>query len=331
MIFTTPVELPAGTMEISHRSRLLLIGSCFADNIGRMLQRNKFNIDTNPFGVQYNPMSISTVLTRIANGDIFTPGSPELFEYNGKWHSLLHHSDFSRDSKEELLATINDRLAKAHNAVRELDTVIVTFGTAYVYTRTDDGLVVGNCHKLPSNIFSRSLLSIEQITESTAAVMRHYIADNPKVKFMFTVSPIRHLRDGAHDNQLSKSTLLLAIEKLLRMFPGNACYFPSYEIMMDELRDYRFYADDMLHPSAKAIGYIWECFDKCYFNDATRALNTRTSEITRGLAHRPFDAQSPGYRNFIGQLLQKIEAIEKEHPYIDFENEKRECNTLLNR
>lgn len=331
MIFTTPVELPAGTMEISHRSRLLLIGSCFADNIGRMLQRNKFNIDTNPFGVQYNPMSIATVLTRIADGDLFTSGSPELFEHNGKWHSLLHHSDFSRDSKEELLATINDRLAKAHKAVRELDTVIVTFGTAYVYTRTDDGLVVGNCHKLPGNMFSRSLLSIEQITESAAAVMRHYIADNPKVKFMFTVSPIRHLRDGAHDNQLSKSTLLLAIEKLLRMFPGNACYFPSYEIMMDELRDYRYYADDMLHPSAKAVEYIWECFAKCHFSKETQALCRRTADVARALEHRPFDAASPGYRTFVEQTLDKIGSIAKEHPYIDFENEIRQCNTLLNR
>ena len=265
MIFTTPVELPAGTMEISHRSRLLLIGSCFADNIGRMLQRNKFNIDTNPFGVQYNPMSIATVLTRIADGDLFTPGSPELFEHNGKWHSLLHHSDFSRDSKEELLATINDRLAKAHKAVSELDTIIVTFGTAYVYTRTNDGLVVGNCHKLPGNMFSRSLLTIEQIIESTAAVMRHYIAANPKVKFMFTVSPIRHFKDGAHGNQISKASLLVGTEDFLNYAQQSLSnlhtdYFPAYEIVMDELRDYRFYAEDMCHPSSQAVDYIRERF-----------------------------------------------------------------------
>ena len=163
------------------------------------------------------------------------------------------------------------------------------------------------------------------------AVMQRIMALNPKVRFIFTVSPIRHLRDGAHDNQKSKATLLLAIDRITEALPGNTAYFPSYEIMMDELRDYRFYADDMLHPSAKAIEYIWECFDKCYFNDATRVLNAKTGEISRGLAHRPFDPQSQGYIRFIEQLLQKIEAIGKEHPYIDFEKEKRQCYTLLNR
>ena len=148
---------------------------------------------------------------------------------------------------------------------------------------------------------------------------------------VFTVSPIRHLRDGAHDNQKSKATLLLAIDRIAQTLPNNTSYFPSYEIMMDELRDYRFYADDMLHPSAKAIEYIWECFDKCYFNKETRLLNVRTGEIARGLAHRPFDPNSASYTQFITQLLQKIEAIEMEHPYIDFEKEKRQCNTLLNR
>ena len=161
--------------------------------------------------------------------------------------------------------------------------------------------------------------------------MQRIIAINRNVKFIFTVSPIRHLRDGAHDNQKSKATLLLAIDRIAETLPENTVYFPSYEIMMDELRDYRFYADDMLHPSAKAIEYIWEAFDKCYFSEATRHLNTRTAEIARGLAHRPFDPSAPAYRQFIAQLLQKIEVIEKEHPYIDFENEKRQCNTLLDR
>ena len=331
MFFTTPVELPCGTFEISHRSRLLLVGSCFAGNIGAALLDKKFNVDINPFGVQYNPLSIATVLTRIVDGTPFGDDSPELFEHNGKWHSILHHSDFSRDSRETLIECINNRLLMAHDAIGGCNTIIVTLGTAYAYTRNSDNAVVGNCHKLPGNCFTRSLLSIEEITERLSMAMRRIIAINPGVRFIFTVSPIRHLRDGAHDNQKSKATLLLAIERIMQAFPGNANYFPSYEIMMDELRDYRFYADDMLHPSAKAIEYIWECFDRCYFGEGTRRLNTRTAEITRGLAHRPFDPQAEGYRLFITQLLQKIEVIEKEHPYIDFENEKRQCNTLLNR
>ena len=331
MFFTTPVELPCGTLDISHRSRLLLIGSCFAGNIGAALLDRKFNVDVNPFGVQYNPLSIATVLSRIVDGTLFDDCSPELFGHNGKWHSILHHSDFSRDSKEQLIEAINERLLKAHNAIAGCDTIILTLGTAYAYTRSSDNAVAGNCHKLPASCFTRSLLGIEDIVERLTAVMQRIIAINPKVKFIFTVSPIRHLRDGAHDNQKSKATLLLAIDRIAEALPGNTAYFPSYEIMMDELRDYRFYADDMLHPSAKAIEYIWESFDKCYFNDATRVLNVKTSEIARGLAHRPFDPQSQGYIRFIEQLLQKIEAIEKEHPYIDFEKEKRQCYTLLDR
>ena len=331
MFFSTPVELPCGTMDISHRSRLILIGSCFAGNIGAALLDKKFNVDINPFGVQYNPLSIATVLTRIVDGTPFGDDSPELFEHNGKWHSILHHSDFSHGSKNELIKGINDRLLKAHEAIGVCDTIIITLGTAYAYTRNSDNSVVGNCHKLPGNCFTRALLGIEEITDRLQTVMRRIIMLNPKVKFIFTVSPIRHLRDGAHDNQKSKATLLLAIDRIAKALPLSTVYFPSYEIMMDELRDYRFYADDMLHPSTKAIEYIWECFDKCYFNETTRRLNTKTTEIARGLAHRPFDPSSDTYRQFVAQLLQKIEAIEKEHPYIDFENEKRQCNTLLDR
>ena len=331
MFFTTPVELPCGTLEISHKSKLMLIGSCFANNIGSALLDKKFNVDVNPFGVQYNPLSIATVLTRIVDGTLFNANSPEIFEHNGKWHSILHHSDFSRNSKEALIECINERLLRAHRAIKECDTIIITLGTAYAYTRNSDNAVAGNCHKLPGSCFTRSLLGIEEIVSKISSILQRIIAMSPKARFIFTVSPIRHLRDGAHDNQKSKATLLLAIDKIVQAFPSNVTYFPSYEIMMDELRDYRFYADDMLHPSTKAIEYIWECFDKCYFSEATRALNIKTSEIARGLGHKPFDPESATYKHFVAQLLQKIETIEKEHPYIDFINEKRQCNTLLNR
>ena len=221
MLFRTPVELPSGAKPISHESRLMLIGSCFAGNIGAALLDKKFNVDVNPFGVQYNPLSIATVLTRIADGTPFDNNSPELFEHNGKWHSILHHSDFSRDSKEQLIAGINERLLKAHDAIAACDTLIITLGTAYAYTRNSDNAVAGNCHKLPANCFTRSLLGIDQITERLLTVMQRIIAMNPKARFIFTVSPIRHLRDGAHDNQKSKATLLLAIDRIMQALPGN--------------------------------------------------------------------------------------------------------------
>ena len=331
MFFTTPVELPCGNLDITHKSRLLLIGSCFAGNIGAALLGKKFNVDINPFGIQYNPLSISTVLERIVDGTPFDDRSPELFEHCGKWHSILHHGDFSRNSKDELITGINDRLSKAHKAIGECDTIIITLGTAYAYTRISDNAVAGNCHKLPAGCFTRSLLGVEEITGRLSTIMQRIIGINPKVKFLFTVSPIRHLRDGAHDNQKSKATLLLATDRIISLYPDKALYFPAYEIVLDELRDYRFYADDMVHPSTKAVEYIWECFCKCFFNDSTLKLNNEVEHVMRAIGHRPFDATSDAYKDFLNSLLKKIVDIEEKYPYLDFENEKRQCNTLLNR
>lgn len=331
MQFTTPAGLPLKDFRISHRDNIMLVGSCFAANIGNRLLDSKFNVVQNPFGVQYNPFSIATVLERVAGGESFTASSGELLCHNGKWHSMMHHSDFSRDSMEELLECINSSLANAHKVAVECNTIIVTFGTAYVYYRNSDGSIAGNCHKLPGNMFTRRLLDIDSIVERFSQVMESYIQKNPGIRFLFTVSPIRHLRDGAHDNQKSKATLLLAIDRLIQMYPQNAFYFPAYEIVLDELRDYRFFADDMVHPSATAVEYIWECFGKCYFNEETAAVNATAGEIARALAHRPFDASSAPYREFIANTLRKISTIEERMPYLDFENEKKRCNTLLER
>ena len=327
----TAIELPTGRYEISHKNHMLLAGSCFAGNIGAMLADRKFDININPFGVLYNPLSIATMLTRVISGNLFTTDSPELFEHNGKWHSILHHGDFSRTTKEELLDTINDSIAKSHQKTKECNTVIITFGTAYAYIRNSDNIIAGNCHKLPASTFTRRLLGIEEIVRTTADVIDRFREINPEIKFIFTVSPIRHLRDGAHDNQKSKATLLLAIDRIIEQYPDNALYFPAYEIVLDELRDYRFYADDMIHPSSVAIEYIWECFGKCYFNNTTQKLNEEVEAIMRGMEHRPFDASSEGYKRFLHNLLEKIDVIEEKYSYIDFENEKMRCNTLLNR
>ncbi len=330
MQFTTKTELPQGELEITHDSRMILIGSCFASNIGNRLRDRKFHIESNPFGVQYNPFSIASVLTRIASGEMFNEQSMEIFEHNGQWHSIMHHSDYSRGSRCELIDNINNNMQHAHDAAKKCDLIIVTLGTAYAYSRKSDGLVVGNCHKLPSRDFDRRLLGINEIVTKLSEVIESYKKLNNEVRFLFTVSPIRHLRYGMHDNQKSKSTLLLAIDELIEKY--SCChYFPAYEILIDELRDYRFYAEDMLHPSAVAIEYIWECFGKCYFNDATRGLNTSIEEIIRGLEHRPFDAKSEGYQKFIGNLIEKIHRLTEKHPGLDFEKEIRECNTLQDR
>ena len=329
MFFTTPVELPCGNLDITHKSRLLLIGSCFAGNIGAALLDRKFNVDVNPFGVQYNPLSIATVLSRIVDGTPFDDNSPELFEHNGKWHSILHHSNFSRGSKEQLIEGINERLQKAHNAFATCDVIIITLGTAYAYTRNSDNSVAGNCHKLPGNCFTRSLLGIEEICDKLQAVMRRIIAINPGVKFMFTVSPIRHLRDGAHDNQKSKATLLLAIDRISGAMPQNTTYFPSYEIMMDELRDYRFYADDMAHPSTLAVEYIWERFMQTALSCATLDAIKRIEHITAAAEHRPFNPESEAHRAFCRKMLTECELLQNEIPDICLDEEKEYFKTYL--
>lgn len=329
MQFTTPVNLPLKDFKTSHKERIMLIGSCFASNIGNKLREMRFHIEENPFGIQYNPFSIALVLERIANGTPFTTSSPEVFNHNGMWHSLMHHSDFSHNCIKELLDRINSRLLAAHTAAKECDIVIVTLGTAYAYYHNSDGRVVGNCHKLPGNMFTRRLLGIEEIVERLSKVIELYKEINPTVKFLFTVSPIRHMRDGAHDNQKSKATLLLAIDRIMEQFPQNTFYFPAYEIVLDELRDYRFFAEDMVHPSKTAIDYIWECFEKCYFDEETMSANKEIGEINRALSHRPFDASSPQYLEFIANTLKKIASLEKKMPYLDFEKDKEQCNTLL--
>lgn len=331
MQLTTPVTLQKNDIEITHKSNIMLLGSCFAQNIGNRLQAGKFNVCTNPFGIIYNPLSISTVLHRAISGEEFTADSPEISESNERWHSILHHSDFSRRTKEELITTINSSLQAAHNCIQNADILIITFGTAYVYTRNCDGRVVSNCHKMPAKEFTRRLLSVDEITECMSRVLTPITEARPGVKIIFTVSPIRHLRDGAHDNQLSKATLLLAIEQLQKRYMHNAAYFPAYEIVLDELRDYRFYADDMAHPAPIAVEYIWQQFADTHISSSSQALCHTIEDINRALAHRPFDAESNSYKEFVRNTLKKIDTVQTMHPYLCFEKEIEQCNTLLNR
>ena len=258
MNFQTSVELPAGMPSVSHADHILLMGSCFAENIGRQLMDAGFQLDLNPFGILYNPLSVSSALREIIRNKEYN--KQDLFAYKDLWHSPMHHGSFSAFTPEETLHTINSRLHHAYKKLPELNWLIVTMGTAYVYKQKESGQVVANCHQLPESHFLRYRLSVEEIVEDYTALITEMSALNPDLKWLFTVSPIRHIRDGMHANQLSKSTLLLAIDRLQQLFPERVFYFPSYEIILDELRDYRFYADDMLHPSPLAIRYLWECF-----------------------------------------------------------------------
>lgn len=326
MNFRTQVELPEKQTEIRHSEQLMFFGSCFAENIGNLLVENKFRCDVNPFGILYNPLSINKALIRMLEGNLYT--EEDLFFSHGLWHSWMHHSDFSDSSSGECLRRINSRLNQAIDRLKNADWLIMTWGTAYAYSHVESGEVVGNCHKQPDKTFRRSMLNVETIVEECLNVLKKCREVNPKLKVLLTVSPIRHAKDGMHGNQLSKATLLLATDKLCRTC-ADCFYFPSYEIMMDELRDYRFYADDMFHPSRVAIEYIWECFSKCYLSAETRAVMKEWDEVRRDLAHKPYHPESEAYQRFLSQIVLKIMGMKEKFPYLEVQKEMELCESRL--
>ncbi len=307
--------------------QIMLFGSCFVENIGQLMLSNKFRCDVNPFGILYNPLSVAEALRRIRAHGRFD--ERELFFQDGKWHSYLHPASFSDASPTVCLERINTRLKQATDELPQTDWLVVTWGTAWVYTLKTTGAVVGNCHKQPERLFSRRLLGVEEIVETYVALGNTLREVAPGLKLLLTVSPIRHLKDGLQGNQVSKSVLLLAAHALCQRCP--ACYyFPAYEIMMDELRDYRFYADDMLHPSSVAITYLWECFSACYFGPDTRHALEEWEGIRKALNHRPFDTHAEAYRDFLTQIVLRINRLEQKFPYFNLQKELEQCHVLLN-
>lgn len=316
MNFTTPIELPIGLPPITHAQQLLLLGSCFAENIGKLLEDNAFRCDVNPFGILYNPLSVSEALREILSGKQYDEA--DLFFFSGCWHSPMHHGAFSAASATEALQQINSRLLQAHQHVNNTDWLLITWGTAFVYQQKASGRIVSNCHKQPEKLFTRRLLTVDEIVGEYTPLLKELLAQNPALKVLFTVSPIRHARDGMHANQLSKATLLLAIEQLQTAFPETIFYFPSYEIVLDELRDYRFYADDMLHPSPTAIRYLWDRFSTVFFSDETKKIMQECESIRKALSHRPFHPDSEEHKRFLGQIVLKIERLNGKYPYLEF-------------
>lgn len=250
MKLQTVVDIKPSEWKIGYEDKILMLGSCFADEIGEQMKQRYMNVVCNPFGTLYNPLSIAQAIS-------LQPSEVRFQFHEGLWHSMAHHGSFSRRTKEEAEAAVRDSIDAMQTALREADVIIVTFGTAWIYEM--DGKIVSNCHKMPESSFMRRRLSMEEIVAAWKPILERY----PDKHWLFTVSPIRHIKDGLHENQLSKATLLQAVEQL-----GD--YFPSYEIMLDELRDYRFYADDLVHPSSLAVNYIWERFCETFFSPQTR-------------------------------------------------------------
>ena len=329
MKLLTPVERPALRPSIGYAHRLMLMGSCFAAHIGARLQEARFRCDANPYGVLYNPLSISAALRQMLAGKVYA--AADLYPHQGLWHSPMHHGDFSAATPDEALRRINSRLVPASAALPALDFLLLTWGTAWVYEDRETGLVAGNCHKLPETRFLRRRLAVDEIVEDAASLFDSLWRQRASLQVVLTVSPIRHVRDGLHDNQLSKATLLLAADRLCAAFPGRVFYFPAYELLQDELRDYRFYADDLVHPSPLAVRYVWERFAQwCLSPEAVR-LMAEVEDVRKALAHRPLHPESEEYKRFLGQIVLKMERLNGKYPYFDFQNERESCLTLLNR
>lgn len=328
MNLQTKVNIAAPDFTIDYNSKLMMLGSCFAENMGSKFSYYKFDVDVNPCGIVYNPRSVANVLRLIVEEKKF--GKEDLMQVGEKWVSLYHHGSFSSTDPGESLEKINQRLERASGEIRAADLLVITWGSAWVYRHVGTNVVVSNCHKISSGDFDRYRLSVEEIVEEYTELIGRIREVNPGIRVLFTVSPIRHWKDGAHGNQLSKATLLLAIDQLREKLSG-VYYFPAYEIVLDELRDYRFYADDMLHMSSLTIDYTWERFLYSFISPEVLGLMNQIGRINKGLMHRPFDPRSNDYQRLLKNIQTEIDAIARSFPSIDFSEEKKKLNDLIAR
>ncbi len=322
----TIISFKKSNFEISHADSILTFGSCFSENIGEKLANNKFNTDINPFGVIFNPASIFKSIESLLHKRVFLEN--DLFFNQDKWSSYSHHSRFGDLDKNACLQTINQRINTSHENLIHSQFLILTFGTAWVYELKSTGEIVANCHKMPASMFQRYLLSECDITEMYSSLLKELWKVNPNLQVIFTISPVRHLKDGLEANFLSKSVLRMAIFRLMESF-SQLHYFPSYEILLDDLRDYRFYSDDLCHPSSFAIDYIWQCFSEKYFSPETMELNKEINSIKEACRHRIFNPQSTNAKKFLEQTLVKIQNLETRYPSLDFQEEKKHLQKTL--
>ena len=315
MDFRTTIHPREGDNFMRHSDKMMLIGSCFSDNIGAKLKDAMVDVTVNPFGTIFNPLSIAASLHKIIEGEVVA--GADLFLSNGVWSCYDFHSRFSMADKDAALNKMNRSIEEAHRHLSQCKTLIVTLGTAVVYRRRDTGEVVSNCHKVPQHEFTRRLASVEEVTDALSAVMKRLHEYNPELRVLFTVSPIRHIADGLEINSLSKATLRVAINNVVRQFKDFAGYFPAYEIVMDDLRDYRFYAADMVHPSDVAIEYIWQTFQATYFDDRSTQAIARCERVSKRLKHRPMSNNPDVVARFNADTQAVIANLKKEYPYIN--------------
>ncbi len=318
MKLQTKIKLTPQQNQIDYSSKVLLMGSCFVENIGAKLKYYKFQTLINPFGILFHPLAIEKLVFRALNDEIFT--KEDVFFFNEQWHCFEVHSVLSNSSKEGLLGKLNESLNSFKEYLLKATHIVFTYGTSWIYKNNESNTVVANCYKIPQKNFTKELLSIEEITVSIHNTLSIIKKVNPNVSFILTVSPVRHLKDGFVENTVSKAHLVSAIYNVSneKRSLSAAEMFPSYEIMMDELRDYRFYKEDMIHPNNTAIQIIWESFNEVWISSETKILQKEIGNIQSSLQHRPFNPESEEHQLFLEKLNSKIVALQKKVKHLKF-------------
>ena len=315
MKLTTPIKLSRQNPPINYSSKVLLLGSCFAQNMGAKLEYYKFQQCTNPFGILFHPVAIEKLITRAVNHTWFT--SKDVFLQNEQWHCFLAHSKLSNTSEEDLISALNSALEKLRFSLLEASHVVFTFGTALVYKHLEKDTIVANCHKVPQKEFVKQLLSPDDVSDVLLGIETKLRTINPTCSIINTVSPVRHIKDGLIANSRSKAHLIAGVQEIVSSEKLNY-YFPSYEIMMDELRDYRYYKEDLIHPNQTAIAIIWNAFTGSWICPETAALQKKIATIQCGMLHTPFNENSKAHIHFKKDLETKISEIKEQLPWATF-------------
>lgn len=325
MKFRTELDLKSSEFKISHSNQIMGIGSCFVNEIGEKLNESKFKTMINPFGTLFHPLAIGNALARIHSLTYYT--RDEIFNYGESFFSWDHHSSFNRSTADETLDNINYLLEKANEFIRNTNCFILTFGTAWIYRIKDSGLFTANCHKVPAHVFEKSLMSEKQVVSSIKHCVNLIQDINPSATIFATVSPVRHIKDGIVENSVSKARLISGLNQVVSQ-TQNLIYFPAYEFLNDDLRDYRFYAADLVHPNEIAVDYIWEKFSKVFFDTETIQKIEQLAKVKSALEHRPMNPKSVAYKEFLYKTGKLIENIEKQFPKNSFDDEKLKLQKL---
>lgn len=306
--------------QIDYNSNVLLLGSCFVEHMGKKLEYFKFQNFQNPFGILFHPKAIETLIVNVINRKVYSEN--DVFLHNEQWHCFDAHSKLSNTSKEDLLADLNLAIKSTNKQISKSTHIIITLGTAWVYNHIETNKIVANCHKVPQKQFIKELMSVDAVFESLKNILELIKSVNTEASIIFTVSPVRHVKDGFVENTQSKAHLISAMHQVLNQKSSivnrQSLYFPSYEIMMDELRDYRFYNEDMLHPNQVAINYIWKKFQSVWISKEASKTMGNVDTIQKGLLHTPFNPNSELHIKFLQSLESKVKILQSQFPNISF-------------